>query len=159
MGYRRPVMKREIRNEIIRPPRTQGSRKPTSENRNSTLFGGPGGAVATRKHTSRFSFPQAVNALANWPGWARMYEPTVGKVIAHMARACSRMPAINELQVAWIPYCALVSGKIFSPVSASASEMWMWQPVPTSWGKGLGAKVAKRPCLRATDLSSGTRVT
>ena len=46
-----------------------------------------------------------------------------------------------------------VSAKALALPARSHSEMWQWQPLPVRPGKGLGMKVARRPCFSATDLT------
>mmetsp|Transcript_67568 Transcript_67568/g.152916 ORF Transcript_67568/g.152916 Transcript_67568/m.152916 type:complete len:233 (+) Transcript_67568:527-1225(+) len=94
---------------------------------------------------------------------SRLYEFTAGFVRAQSAGACSSRPA-RKLSARgerpWVtaaPLSALsrpvatAAPHTFSPVAASWSERWAWQPDPVRSAKGLGMKVALKPRSSASD--------
>ena len=102
----------------------------------------------TRTGASRLSWPQHVNAPAQYWGTMRWYELKLGAARPQRPGRCSSTPATNERAVAESPSSAAGSWKTFRP--SFQSEKWRWPPLPAFSGQGFGASEATRPSPDAT---------
>src|SRR5205823_6508495 len=88
----------------------------------------------TRTGASRLSWPQHVNAPAQYWGTIRWYELKLGAVRPQRPGRCSRTPATKDRAVADRPSSASGSWKAFFP--SFQSEKWTCPPLPAFSGQG-----------------------
>src|ERR1700678_2029415 len=82
----------------------------------------------------------------------RLYEFTVGLVMAHIASAECMTPPMKWYAVFERPSSPFLSAKTFL-FFPDHNETCMWHPLPVRFENGFGMNVARKPCFSATDFT------
>ena len=82
----------------------------------------------------------------------RLYEFTVGLVIAAMPSACFMIPPRKLYPCADRPISSALSRNIFCVPLLSHTDICTWHPLPVRLVNGFGMNVARSPCFSATDF-------
>src|SRR5690554_2254505 len=108
--------------------------------------------AGTRIMALLFDTDHAMFVGASYPGVRRLYEFTVGFVMATNAEACSRTPAI-QCSMSSESWCLPFSSKnAFLP--SLKTLMWQCMPEPLMPFTGLGMNVACKPLFMAMRLTT-----
>ena len=136
----------------IRPPSARYGLQLASAAFSSTFVDAsstPAKTEATRTGASRLSWPQQVNAPAQYCGTMRRYELKLGAVRPQRPGQVREHARDERARLGREPVGAAGSWKRLR-ASPSQSEKWTWQPLPALSGHGFGASEATRPCRAAT---------